>query len=103
LFGRHVQRRAHDLALKILNGVGVMGAIATRRHADLPQEPLGTQRFGHLGAKDLDRHGAIVLEVLCQKYKRCATPAHLAHKRIPLAERAAKGRFGRVQGVVIHE
>ncbi len=40
-----------------------MGMLELRREADLAQEPLGAKNGGKLGAEQLERHRAVVLEI----------------------------------------
>ena len=40
-----------------------MGVLQSRRVADLALEAVGTERGGEIGAEDLERHLAIVLQV----------------------------------------
>ena len=45
---------------------------------DLAQEPLGAERVGEFGVEDLDRHGAVVLEVVREVDGGHAAVAELA-------------------------
>jgi hypothetical protein len=40
--------------------------VQPRRDLDLPEEPVGTQGGRQLGLQDLDRDGAVVLEILAR-------------------------------------
>ena len=45
---------------------------------DLAEEPLGAERVGEFGVEDLDRHRAIVLEIVCEVNRGHAALPELA-------------------------
>jgi len=57
-----------------------------RRDTDLVRETLGTQCRAEFRAQDLDRHAAVVLEVLGEIYRRHATSAELALDAVAVGE-----------------
>lgn len=60
-----------------------------RRDLDLAQEAIGAQRFGEIGAHDLHRHLAMVLEVFGQIHRRHPALAEDVLDPVVVSERLA--------------
>jgi hypothetical protein len=63
-----------------------MGVLELGRDPDFAQEPLGAEQGGQLGAENLQRHTAVVPEVLGQVNCGHAPMAKLAKDRVALGE-----------------
>jgi hypothetical protein len=70
-----------------------VGVMETRGSADLAQEALRAERGGELGVKHLERHRAVVPEVMGQVDSGHATAAELALKRVSVAQNLGQGRL----------
>jgi hypothetical protein len=68
--------------------------VKARRKVDLAQETLGTDRDGQLGPQDLDRHMAVVLEILRQIDDGHAPATQLMLDGVVFGERGTKGGQG---------
>ncbi len=66
-----------------------VGVAEPRRDLDLAQEPLGAEGLGQLGAHHLDRHLAVVLEVLGQVHRGHAALAQHPLDPVALGQRPA--------------
>ena len=64
---------------------------------DLAEEPLGAERVGELGVEDLDRHRAVVLEIV-----REVDGGHAALAQLPLDAVAVRQCLGKTTGCVRH-
>ena len=69
-----------------------VGMLQRRNGLDLAKEPLGTDHRGQLGAQDLDRDFAIVLEVLGQVDRGHAALAQLPFDAVAVGEGALQLR-----------
>ena len=65
---------------------------------DLAGEPLGAERGGQLGAQDLHRHLAVVLQVLGEVHRRHAALAELALDAVAAGERGGQAFHSRAHG-----
>ena len=53
---------------------------------DLPQEPLGPKSVGQFGPEHLDRHLAVVLQVLGEVHRRHSASAQLAFEAVAVGQ-----------------
>ncbi len=72
--------------------------LEVRRRPDLGQETVGADGGGELGLEDLQRHLAVVSQIVRQVYPRCGTLAELSLDAIPVAKDLGEVIGGRRHG-----
>ncbi len=90
----------HDVEEEAVGGAGIeerqdVGVLQRRGGRDLLDEPLGAEDGGELGLEDLERHLALVLEVLGQVHRGHAALAQLALDAVAVGQGGGEA----VQGV----